>query len=275
MRKPSFILPLRALLAAGLLFSGARAQFPAQDMDSRSLGLAYTFGLRGQDITDAQVASHEVLHQAALAYAPLPYVALLAGIGMERFSVEPHNQTRFRGGYGVSPSFGIALFSPFFAAEYLRGTAGGNLLFMGSEDDRGYRYSATVGNPFLGLIVSPTVFLDVTLGARMHLMDGSMRGPRDADPQSFANSEIARGYLALNLKTPFERAFLNIDLDFSPSVDMDWSNGPREASVAVSFGTILGWQGKSQPKSAPGGPSYFPAYDEMKRKQEKMAEEIE
>jgi hypothetical protein len=266
---------IAALLLGAALATAARAQFPVQDMDGRTLGLAYTFGLRGQDITDAAVASHEVLHQASLAYAPLPYVALKAGIGMERFSVEPYNQTRFRGGYGASPAFGIDLYSPFFAAETMRGTAGAHLLFMGSEDGRGYRYSATVASPFLGLIVSPTVFLDVTVGGRMHLMNGSMKSPRDEAGAGFANTEIARGYLALNLKTPFERAFLNVDFDFSPMVDMDWSNGPREAAVAVSFGTLLGWKGKSQPKGASGAPAYFPAYDEMKRKQEKMAEEIE
>lgn len=274
MRNPGFA-PLAAVLLALGCTAPAQAQFPAQDMDGRSLGLAYTFGLHGQAITEAAVASHGVLHQASLAYAPLPYVALQAGVGMERFSVEPHNQVRFRGGYGLAPSFGIALFTPFFAADVLRGTAGATGLFMGSEDGRGYRYSATVGNPFLGLIVSPTIFLDVTAGARLYLMSGTMRAPRAGSGDNFANSEIARGYLALNLKTPFERAFLNLDFDFSPSVDLDWSNGPREASVSVSFGTILGWKGKSQPKTGDEKPTYFPAYPEMKDRQKKMAEELE
>lgn len=272
---PSLQRAFRSASALLVILGAAHAQFPVQDMDGRTLGLAYTFGLRGQTITDARVPSHEVLHQASLAYAPLPYVALQAGVGMERFSVEPHGQTRFRGDFGFSPALGIALFSPFFAADYLRGTAGATTLFLGSEDGRGYRYSASVGNPFLGLIVSPTIFLDVTVGARLHLMDGTMRAPREGTGNSFANNEIARGYLALNLKTPFERAFLNVDFDFSPTVDMDWSDGPREASLAVSFGTLLGWKGKSKAKQETDKPIYFPAYPEMKDRQKKMAEELE
>lgn len=265
---------LSACLSLALsLLSTANAQFPVQDMDSRSLGLGYTFAMRGQNITDANVASHEVVHQVILGYAPVPYVALQAGLGMDRFSVDPYNQTRFRGDYGFSPSFGIAGFSPFFALDLLRGTGGLNILSLNSEDDRGYRYSALITNPFLGIIVSPTVFLDVTVGGRLHLVDGSMEAPRTAKDAPFANNDIGRGYLAATLKSPFERAFLSIELDFSPEIDPDWVGGPREAAVSVSFGAVLGWKGKSSPSVEK--PIYFPAYPEMKSKQDKMAEELE
>ena len=254
-------------------FALGNAQFPVQDMDSRSLGLGYSFSMRGQNITDANVASHEVVHQVVFGYAPVPYVALRAGLGIDRFEVDPYNQTRFRGDYGFSPSFGISAFSPFFAMDVLRGTAGVNFLSLMSEDDRGYRYSARIINPFLGLIVSPTVFLDVMVGARMHLVDGTMEPPRGTGSQAFANTDMGRGYLALTLKSPFERAFLNVDMDLSPQFETDWTGGPREATVSISFGAILGWKGKSQPSSEK--PIYFPAYPEMKSKQDKMAEELE
>lgn len=265
-------LPAALSLALSIL-STAHAQFPVQDMDSRSLGLGYAFAMRGQIITEAKIASHEVAHQLILGYAPVPYVALQAGLGIDRFAVDPHNQTRFRGDYGFCPSFGIAGFSPFFALDVLRGTAGIKVQSLRSEDDRGYRYSALVTDPFLGLIVSPSVFLDVTIGGRMHLLDGTMEAPRSANTAAFANSEVGRGYLGITLKSPFERAFLNVELDFSPEIDTDWTGGPREATVSASFGAILGWKGKSQPNTEKS--IYFPAYPEMKSKQDKMAEELE
>lgn len=265
--------PGMAAVAASLaLVSAASGQFPVQDMDSRSMGLGYTFAMRGQNITDVEVASHEVAHQAVLGYAPAPYLSLQMGLGVDRLTVDPHDQVRFKGGYGFSPSFGLSLFSPFFANDVLRGTAGVGVSAFNSEDGRGYRYSAVTSNPFLGLIVSPTVFLDAALGARLHLVDGEMTAPR-ASGKAFANGNIGRGYLALTLKSPFERAFLHLDLDFSPEVDSDWSAGPREAAVSLSFGTLLGWSGKSRP--AAEKPVYFPAYPEMKDRQDKMAEELE
>lgn len=262
----------RAFAALPLLLAATHAQFPVEDMDMRSLGLGYTFALGGQDITSAKVGSHSVLHMARLAYAPLPYLSLQAGAGLERFSVDPYGVSRFRGEYGFASSFGAAAYSPSFALGLLRGTAGMDILTLSSEDNRGFRYSALVKNPFLGLIVSPTIFLNATVGARLHMVDGTMQSPR-APEATFANQEIVRGYVALTLKTPFERAFLNVDVDFSPAADSDWADGPRESAVAISLGTVLGWKGKSQPGS--GKPVYFPAYQDMKDRQKKMAEEIE
>ncbi len=264
----------RACALLGLLAlatTAARAQFPVEDMDGRSLGLSYTFALQGQNITESDVVSNSVLHQARLGYSPIPYLSLQAGGGINRFSVGPEGQTRFRGEYGFSAYFGASGYSPAIAG-LLRGTAGIDMVTLSSEDGRGYRYSALVSNPFLGLIVSPTQFLNATVGARFHLVDGAIHGPR-AQEEVFANGEVVRGYLSLTLKTPFERAFLNLDLDFSPEVDSDYSGGPQESTVSVSLGTVLGWKGKSQP--SPENPIYFPAYQEMKDRQKKMAEELE
>lgn len=264
-------LPALAPALVLALAGAARAQLPVEDMDSRSLGLSYTIALQGQNITESEVVSNAVLHQVRLGYAPIPYLTLQAGGGINRFTVGPGDRTHFRGDYGFSAYFGAAGFSPAFAG-LLRGTAGVDMSTLSSENSRGYRYSAVVSNPFLGLIVSPTPFLNAAVGARLHLVDGAIHGPR-IEEQVFANSEIVRGYLSLTLKTPFERAFLNVDLDFSPEVDGDFSDGPRESAVAVSLGTVLGWKGKTQP--APEKPMYFPAYQEMKDRQKKMAEEIE
>jgi hypothetical protein len=265
----------QTIIAAVLVAATAAfAQFPIQDMDRYTLGLGYTFAFRGANITSATVPSHEVIHVVCLAYAPLPYVALQAGVGIDRFSVDMYQQTQFKGGFGVSPVFGISLYSPFFLSDMLRATAGANFLYLDSEDDRGYRYSGFIGNPFLGLILSPSGYVDIAAGARMHLVDGTMESPHGATGQSFANGEMTRGYLAVTLKTPYEKAFMTLDIDMSPEVKADWTGGPREATVGISFGALLGWKAR---KNSPAGekPKYFPAYSEMKDKQDKMAEELE
>lgn len=266
------------LILCGYLLLGlaatAQAQFPAQDMDSRSLGFGYNFALRGQDITKASVSGNEVVHQALLAYSPVPYAEVQFGLGMDRFSVAPHNGIRFEGDYSFSPSFGLSLYSPFFAADMLRGTGGLAVQSFSSEDGRGFRYSAFVSNPYLGLIFSPTVFLDLGLGARGHLLNGTMTS-RTGTKSEFANQDIGRGYVSLTLKTPFERSFLHLDADFSPSVQPDWADGPREATISLTVGAILGWKGPTGKKPNVSNPVNFPAYGEMKDKQDKMAEELQ
>jgi hypothetical protein len=258
--------------AAAALAPSARADVPVEDMTPLSLGLQYGLSFRGQNITNAKVPSHETIHSLGLAYAPLPYLALEAGLGLDKLSVDSRNSIAFRGDYGFSPSFGLVLASPYFAADLLRVDGGVRGLYLNSEDDRGYRYSGFISNPFLGLVVSPSPYIDVEAGARGHILNGTMQGPGGTD-KDFGNGEMVRGYAAFTLKTPYERAYLTVDVDMSPSMDSDWSHGPREAQVGVSFGTILGWQGKNG--AAKDSSVYFPAYNEMKARQKKMSEEIE
>lgn len=254
------------------LVTAARADFPIQDMDSKSLALQYGLAFRGQNITEALVPSHETIHALSIAYAPVPYVALQAGVGLNAFDVETRNAVGFQGDFGISPLFGIVLASPYFALDYLKATGGARFLYLNSEDDKGYRYSAFVSNPFLGLVFSPSGFFDLEAGVRAHLMEGTMHGPGNLE-RTFANDDIGRGYLTATVKSPADGVFLSFDVDMSPSVDSDWSRGPREAQVGVSFGVIMG--GARKPARAKESPGYFPAYSEMKDKQDKMSEEIE
>lgn len=263
---------LTPLLCALAVATAARADFPLEDMGSASLGLQYGLAFRGQNITDAIVPSYETIHTLSIAYAPVPYAALQAGIGLDAFDVETRNSVGFQGDFGLSPVFGLLLASPYFALDYLRVTGGSRFLFLNSEDEKGYRYSALVSNPYLGIAFSPSAYFDAEAGFRGHLVDGTMQGPGKTE-KTFANDDIGRGYMTLTVKSPAEGAFLSLDLDMSPNFDADWSNGPREAQVGVSFGAILG--GKANRAKSKESPGYFPAYSEMKDKQDKMSEEIE
>ncbi len=259
-------------LSLGLiLVPELRAEFPVEDMDSHSLGIQYGFALRGQNITHAEIPSHETLHLLSLAYAPVPYASLEAGIGIDQLAVDPVNHFGFHGDFGISPTLGFSLFSPALL-DLLRVTTGSKALFLQSEDAYGYRYSGWINNPFLGLLVSPSSFVNVAAGARMVLIDGKMRTPIGAE-KPFANGNMLRGYLSVTLKSPGEKVFLTLDVDMSPSVNADWSKGPQEASVGIAFGAALG--GKAHNSISADSSRYFPAFPDMKKRQDKMAGEIE
>jgi hypothetical protein len=261
----------RALLLSLGLAASARAGFPWEDMASDRLGLQYGFAFRGQDITAKDVPSHEVLHALDLGYAPIPYLGIEAGLGVDKLSVDRYNGIRFRGDYGLSPRLGLALISPPLFGM-LRFAGGARVLYLNSEDERGYAYAGPVTSPFLSASLSPSGYFRAEAGARGHFIDGTMQAPGGSE-RSFANRETVRGFVSLTLRSPSESAFLTLDADISPAFDSDWSGGPRESSLGISFGTLLGGKAKSaEPKSAP---PYFPAYPDLKERQNKMAEELE
>lgn len=248
------------------------AAFPVEDMGSMSLGLQYGFAFRGQNITAASVPSHETLHSLSLAYAPIPYLSIEAGVGLDRFDVETNKSVGFQGEYGISPLFGLVLTSPYFALDLVRVAGGYRGLYLNSEDERGFRYSGLISSPFLGVAVSPSGFIDIEAGARGHFIDGAMSGPSTSE-QAFANEDVLRGYATFTVKSPADGAFLSLDIDLSPSFDSDWSQGPREAQVGISFGALLGGR-RAKPEPAKDATGRFPSYPEMKETQRKMADEI-
>jgi hypothetical protein len=252
------------------LAKGSQAAFPIEDMDSHALGLQYGLAFRGQNITRAKIPSHETIHALTLAYAPLPYVAVEGGVGLDRLVVESGNSVGFRGEFGFSPVFGLILSSPVLA-ELVRVTAGARALYLNSQDSQGYRYSGFISNPFLGAVLSPSGFFDFEAGVRGHFVDGTMEGPGVEKP--FANEEAVRGYVGFTVKSPHERAFLTVDLDVSPGLDANWAHGPREAQVGVSFGALLGWKSKSEVSQ--DSSKYFPDFSRMRERIKKMADEIE
>jgi hypothetical protein len=261
----------RTLLLSLAGLAAVRAEFPLSSMAPNRLGIQYGFAFRGQNITSQDVPSHEIIQALDLGYAPIPYLELEAGLGVDRLSVDRYNGTRFQGDYGLSPLFGATLASPPLF-DILRFTGGARFLYLNSEDDRGYAYSGFVSSPFLSAIVSPSGYADLEAGVRGHRLDGTMRGPGGRQ-QTFANREMVRGFVALTLKSPSEFAFFTLDADVSPAIDADWTGGPREATIGASFGTMLGW--KPKPPETHSAPPYFPAYPEMKERQKQMAEELQ
>lgn len=262
------ITALPLLLALGLA-TRASAEFPLGNMGPETLGIQYGLGFRGQDITAADIPSHETIHAFTLGYSPIPYLGLEAGLGLDQFIVDRYNSIRFRGDYGISPIFGLVLASP-YALDFIRVTGGIRALSLNSEDDAGFTYSGFVVNPWLSAVITPSAYFDFQLGARGHSIDGTMKGPSGIK-QPFSNRETFRGFVSFTIKSPLEKAFLTLDLDFSPAAEADWSNGPKEASIGISCGTLLGWRTHSSETRTV--PAAFPGYKDMKDKQDQMAEE--
>lgn len=262
---------IRSLLFALASLAAVRAEFPLGSMAANRLGIQYGLAWRGQDITSRDIPSHETIHALQLGYAPIPYLALEAGLGVDRLSVDRYNGSRFRGEYGISPLFGGTLATPLMF-NLLRVTGGSRFLYLNSEDDRGYAYSGLVSSPFLSAIVSPSEYVDLEAGARGHRIDGTMQGPGGRE-SAFSNREMVRGFVALTLKSPSEYAFFTLDADFSPTARADWTGGPSEASIGIAFGTLLGW--KAAPAETKSAPPYFPAYPDLKERQKKMAEDLQ
>jgi hypothetical protein len=65
-----------------------------------------------------------------------------------------------------------------------------------------------------------------------------------------------------------------VDADVSSRLDSDWSHGPREAQVGVSFGALLGWKNPSAGTAADTS-RYFPDFNKLRERLKKMAGEIE
>ncbi|HKP98563.1 MAG TPA: hypothetical protein VJ385_22725 [Fibrobacteria bacterium] len=253
--------------------AAAHAAFPIEDMDSRSLGIQYGLSFRGQNITQADIPSYETIHTLNLAYAPVPYAAIEAGIGLDQLRVAGGKSAQFHGEFGVAPTFGLILASPHFFSEWLRFTAGSRFLYLNSGDAAGFRYSGLITNPFLGAVLSPSGFFDCEAGVRAHHIDGTMRGPAGLQ-RPFSNRESLRGYLGFTVKSPRERAFLSLDADVSPGLDSDWSRGPREAQIGVSFGALLGWR-RSGADAGQDSSKYFPDFPSMRERLKQMAGDAE
>jgi hypothetical protein len=257
------------LLISAISAAGA----PSQDFSLTSLGLEYNGIIRGQYITEKDVASYQRIQILYLHYAPVQYTLFSAGFGATRMSVAPYSGVQFHGNYGFSPSFGLSLFTPFFLYDIMRVSGGAFVLFLNSEDQSHFVYRGPVLNPYAGLVFSAGHKLDIGVGCRGHLIFGKMVNTKTNGSSDFSNRNMLRAYGSLTLHAPSEGAFLTVDADLSPKTSSAWNDGPLEASLGFSVGVVLRTSAPNKEKSIES--AYFPAYKEMKEMRKKMSKEIE
>ncbi len=255
------------------------AKSPVRCLSSTSLGVEYICLWRGQNITKADVPSHEQIQQFAFNYAPFEYLQFLIGLGMDRFRVDTYvntnnNHVRFRGNYGFSFAAAGYVNTPAFKVnekDILRFTGGCDILFLNSKDNHDYKYSGPVINPHVGLLAMIGPYFDMEAGVRWHFIDGKMRYSETDAESPFSNNETMRGYFAMTLASNVG-AYAKFNFDVSQETTRNWQNGPREASIGFAVGFVMKTQRKPVKKKEKS--TYFPKYEEMKEKQEKMIEEL-
>lgn len=258
------------VLMAGI--GGVCAKTPVRFMSNTTLGIEYSGFWRGQDITAAAVASHEQVHQFAFNYSPVEYVQVLVGLGMERLAIDEYNQVRFDGKYGFSFSGGTYLNTPAFLDDVIRITAGLDFFYLNCKDGYHFKYSGPVLDPMAGILLHAGPWFDIEIGAKGHFIAGTMENTETPVSSSFSNNNVIRGYLALSLASSVG-AYVKFFGDVSPETKEDWKKGPNEATLGFSIGFIL--RQSMIPNSKKEGTEYFPEYENMKKKQDKMGEDLE
>lgn len=258
---------LAVLLAAAFVQAG----IPVQDMGLKVLGAEYSAAMRGATITDAVVPSHERFQLFMIHYAPVPYALISCGAGGSRFSVNEYRQTSFDGNYGLTPAFGLALFTPRFAKHAVSITVGIKTLYLNSPGDHAIRYRGFVVNPSGGLKLSLGRFVDWELGAMGHFIYGTT--DNDGEETRFSNNEIVRGYTEITLHDAALGVFLTGHFDASPEVGTDWSQGPSEATLGLSVGIMLS-PDREYRATEDRNSRWFPRLKKMREEQKKMVDEI-
>jgi hypothetical protein len=268
MKKNRYVL----FIISGMLF-GAHAGVPVMDMSLTSIAIEYTGLWRGEAITELDIPAHENAHHISIHYSPVPYVSMGLGIGMAGYSVDTVRSTQFKGVPGISPSFNLFGYSPMIA-DIVGFTLGAKGYYLHTRNKgQSYLYAGGIVNPCLGVIFSIGNNLQIELGGRGLVIFGEMSESGSTATSNFSNRNLARGYLSLLMHTPSEGAFCMIDIDASPAAQADWNKGPIESSISFSLGFILRTE-KYAREYKKASDSTYPGYDDLKKRQEQMEEEM-
>jgi hypothetical protein len=257
----------------GILSMTTFAKPPVRYMYSTTVGLEYYGAMRGQLITSALVPSHERIQLMYLCYAPVEYVQIGIGLGADRFFTDIYNARRFEGRYGFSPAISLTGNSPAFLMKALRLALNIDFLYLNSVDKFDYKYSGAILDPSLGLLAYAGKFVEVELGGQGHLIAGRMTDKSANTTAAFSNEQNVRGYLAVTLASP-KGAYVQLHFDASPKITPDFNKGPSEATMGFSIGGLL-TPDRTSKKLQEKTNKYFPAFKEMKKKEDEMGDELE
>jgi hypothetical protein len=260
-----------AVMAVCALSAITFAGLPVQDFSLSSIGIDYTGLWRGETITKSTVAAHENAHHLGLCYSPVKYAAFSLGLGIANYTVDTVGLTQFKGAIGISPSFGLDLYTPTIA-NFLRIAAHAKGYYLNCENkSRSHQYSGPFLSPSAGAVFSVTEKLDLEAGARGLLVFGEMSRSGESTANYFSNNNRVRGYFSAILHSPYEGAYCVFDFDASPSIQSDLTDGPFESSLSLALGFILRTD-KRFKKTTTG--STYPAYEDLKKKLDEMEKEM-
>lgn len=255
-----------AVLLAGIpLVAG----IPVQDMNSSTLGIEYSGFVSGQLLEEGEGESSVVSHQFRLQYSPAPLVRLSLGVGSSRLGLEDANNN-FSGSPGFSAMAGVALHIP--KVHQLVSLTGGVESYYLSSVGGDIRSVALLHTPYAGLIVHLGRYADMELGGQYLVLDKQIKV--SGETTSYRKPGEARFYGSLTLHDPLSGVYLSGGISASENFSDAWKDGePYESSVWFQFGIILK-QDREFERTEQEIRRYFPNYEKLKEKQDKMAEEI-
>lgn len=268
--RPLLVPGLAVILAAATL---TQAKMPVQRLLPNTVGVEFTLAERRAAITRALVPTEEDLRMVSVYYAPVPNLALSLGLGGDRFSVEEYQDQSFKGGYGLTPSIGAHLASPVFLDKVVRICADIQALYLNSADDSGFEYRAAVLYPSAGLLLHFGPWVDLELGARWHVINGTMVSGEGGADSPFSNDPYMRGFAALSAVSP-SGVYLRIDFAAAQGAIEDrFKDGLDETSLALEIGVLLFKDDRIQ-KTQERNNKYFPRYGELKEREKELEEKM-
>jgi hypothetical protein len=242
-------------------------------MKPGDFAVEYNTVIQGQSITDAEVQSRQTQLQLSVYYSPIQFVRAGLGLGGSRFEVSPYNDRSFDGGYGVSPSAGVDVYSPALLKPRFRAVAGLQAAYLNSGDDYDYSYSGPVLDPSVGVTAQVGPYVNLEGGARWHVLYGTMVDDGD-NAHAFSNNEYMRFYFAVTAVSPVG-VYAQASLDASESAGRDhFKNGLDDAAFGIRLGVLIA-RDSAQRKMTETNRQYFPEASELREKQKDMTEELE
>ncbi len=246
------------------------AVIPVQDMGSNSLGVEYSGTASGQLLLEDQSEASYILHLFQIQYSPVTLLRLSLGAGSSRLGFKD-SLFEFKGDPGVSASAGAAFYIPKFQ-KMLSLTAGVESYYVSSQNVN-YSSVGLLHSPFAGLIVHLNNYVDLELGGSYYLYDFQLKNS-STKVSSNRTFEQTRFYSSLTLHDPESGVYLSGGMNTAGALSQSWKDGePYKSSVWLQFGIILK-QDREFQETEREIRRFFPGYQQLKNRQEKMAEEI-
>ncbi len=263
------------IFAVVFLFVFGVENINAEMFNSTKFTVEYSGLMRGQMITQEDVNSYENIHYLSLGYYPFSIVGLSAGAGVDKFVVAEYDSSEFKGQYGLYAGGAITLISPYLIDGILRFESGLNVKYLNSKDTSENLYYGLIYDPFLGIDIFLGKYFKIEAGSKLHVIDGDIKNTSTKEEYGgFSNRNIVRGYFNAVIKSPRNKSYLSFKFEVSPEFSSEWKSGPVESSVGIAFGINITSDRKSKKIRKFTRNVYFPNFDKVKKKAEKMESDI-
>jgi len=240
---------------------------------AQTVGIEYTGMWKGQQIDSDLFSAQELLSFATAHFAPLPFMHLNVGAGINSFAAVSKNQDGPEYAPSFAPAAGLTFYTPSFAADHLSMNAGVQFYYLvRAETDKG-TFNGAFTAPFVGMTLQPLEFLNFSFGARGNVISGT-RKKTDGSKNLFHNAEYLKGFAELGLFSQKKGVWCILGMDASPEVSFNSRIGPDEASLYFSVGfTMMPFEKKDFYEKT--FDQFFPMRKKLEEKLDRLEKELE